>query len=492
MTDLRALAAPLVILLVGAACVTRADLPVPAAPRAEEPATATYEPPASAGAARSIPRPEGPPRAVLVDDDGSGQRLRARPIDPSTLADIPGYEPIPFGHHFVARVSPDGRTIAAVIWPGGSTDGPMALHLIDVRSWTARAVGVPLTGHTSAIRFERSGSGLYWAQSAPGESAESLYRLDLGSGHVREITDLPRGFAVRALETLETGVALYLSPSQIARAGDPPPEAPRIVVVDTASGQVTAAVPLSGIRSGQFQEAPADGTEQPFRLVDPGLAWDLARDRLYVADAESDRIFMVDLRSGELRGPFVPRPRRSLMDAVWSLFGSVAEAKIASTTQQHAAISPDGRVLYVSGLRSNFSKGADGKYHEVVTPMDLRIMDTEDMSEAARLPGATSPLWLSPDGTALLYASNRYDSSAEGYAARVDHKLHLLRASPPYGVTTAPLAAEPWLVAFETGSAYVVVTPQQRASLLRFDVGTGELIAAREMDRHFADVLPLR
>jgi len=61
-----------------------------------------------------------PPAVLLVDLQEGKQGLRARPVDPLTLADLPGYPPLDFQHHYVHAFSPDGRTLVDAVQAVGS------------------------------------------------------------------------------------------------------------------------------------------------------------------------------------------------------------------------------------------------------------------------------------------------------------------------------------------------------------------------------------
>ena len=51
--------------------------------------------------------------AVMENENGVG--LQARPVSPATLANIPGYAPINFGHHYTYAASADRKTLAAAM-----------------------------------------------------------------------------------------------------------------------------------------------------------------------------------------------------------------------------------------------------------------------------------------------------------------------------------------------------------------------------------------
>jgi DNA-binding beta-propeller fold protein YncE len=323
-----------------------------------------------------------------------------------------------------------------------------------------------------------------------------VFAVDVASGGVREVVRLSEGFYAHDVEAFGARVAVFLVPANVSSSGvvRDPREEPRIALVDTGTGRVTdARLP---VRAGQYPDSVAPA-EEPFRSIEPGLAWDLPRAKLYIADGESDRVFVMDLQTGKVTGPFDPKPKRSMLDVLWSLFGSVADAKLASTSRQNAAVAPDGSRLYVTGLRSDFAKGSDGKYHESVVPLQLRVIDTSDMTEVTRMDGATTPLRMSPDGAMLLYGDNRFDTSVEGFATRSVFRIHLVDAVQ-HGDVALPVDGEPLVVGFDPRSraAYARIQHYRPgglgfASLSLIDLATRRVVNERVMERHFADVLLL-
>ncbi len=483
--DRRRRALMLAMAVAVSACATPAAGPSPSV-------VATPQlPNSSATAAPTVKgtRPAGEPAVLLVEDDGSGRALRARPIDPRTLADLPGYAPIPFGHHYVARVSPDGTKIAALLWPSGSNNSGGQLHLIGTRDWTDEALDVHVDAYAPAMRWDSIGHIVYWAQPTITESTPSLFAFDLGTRRRTEVAKLPHGYYVRDLAIMDDLAAVYLAPALIVPNGEPVtrPEPPTVALVDLARSRVADLVHLP-VRDGQIRDDAAD-PDMPWTQIQPGLAWDPARRLLYVADAESDGIFRLDLRSGQLSGPFEPRPRHSMLDALWALLGAgVAEAKMTNSTIRQAALSADGGRLFVSGARHEFRKAADGKYHERVLSLGLTVVDTSDFAELATDETPASRLWPSPDG-GLLYASERHEETSEGWARVVDPELRALGAS---GGRTLPLPGEALSapIADRGRSAYVTAL-SGTAHVVHVDLDAWKVIATRDLERHFAEVFVL-
>src|SRR6185437_9793721 len=84
--------------------------------------------PMLSGRAAATSSPAAPARLFLVNPTVSRTSpLKMRPVDPTTLADLPGYPSLNFGHNFVSTLSPDGRTLAAFVWGSDDSQGAVAL-----------------------------------------------------------------------------------------------------------------------------------------------------------------------------------------------------------------------------------------------------------------------------------------------------------------------------------------------------------------------------
>src|SRR5207247_27105 len=86
-------------------------------------------------------------------------------------------------------------------------------------------------------------------------------------------------------------------------------------------------------------------------------------------------------------------------------------------------------------------------------PLDLRVIDTAGMVELARTAAASTALWLAPDGSSLLYGSERWDSTAEGYATRSEWTLHLADGASARERASFPAGGTAWLASFNRDSA---------------------------------------
>lgn len=383
------LAALLVLTMALAAC---------AAPGAATP------PPATAPAKSTAP-------LLLVDQypPGAGTAtmrpvgLRARPIDPPTLADLPHKTPFPFGHHFMQAVSPDGRTLAVVVWPNGNNNQGGALRLIDLATWTDTIPGITVNDLISGPVFSADGRSLYWLLPTRHDAAHglprayALQRYELTNRALTTLTTLPASYLPYQLRLPRAGtrLAVYAVPTDTGNLAE---DAPHLLLIDLSDGQTVADTRLAGVRAGQFKTARGD-----YELLLPGLAWDLPRDRLYVAHADTDQVTVVDLASGTVIRQAEIRPRASLPARLAHWLVPAAAAKGGPTTTRQALVSADGARLYLLGQQPDARDPADPDRVEWAIPARLQVVDTSDLSETRRLAlPATTGFALAPDGTRLL------------------------------------------------------------------------------------------
>src|SRR2546426_10238781 len=196
----------LVLLAVlGVTCVVPASTPTAssAAPTPQvaggSPVSATQGPmvrPSGVAASLLLVRVEDPGPGGSLDQQQTGV-LRARPIDPRTLADIPGFTPLELGHHYRALLSPDGRTLATMVWPSGSGNAGGVLHLVDTVAWTDRATDVRIDEPATWLAWSADGTQLFWMRhvgSDPNLSQYAIFSTGVAAAVAREVMQLPRGF----------------------------------------------------------------------------------------------------------------------------------------------------------------------------------------------------------------------------------------------------------------------------------------------------------
>lgn len=346
----------------------------------------------AASTAVSVP----PSRLLLVDAGAADGHLGVRPVDPTTLADLPGYASLNFGHDYWSALSPDGKTLAAMVHPINAAQSQVVLHLVDVTSGREVVPGVTIDDYVEALTFGPAGRSLYWISPVFHEPVQSwpdgrtLYRYDLARGTLDAVASLPAAFVPWAARAVPNGtLAIYGIPTN---AGNLATDAPHLLLLSLASGQITANLRLDGIKAGQYLETDPTTGQPSDRMYWPGLAWDVARQRLYVASAETDRIVVVNLASGRIIRQGDVHPAASLLDRLLRWLTPPAEAKGGPSTMGVAELSPDGQRLYLARTSEAQTWSSSG----------LEMVNTGDLSLVERVDLPVSDLALSPNGQRLL------------------------------------------------------------------------------------------
>lgn len=369
-------------------------------------------------------------RLVAVSEADEG--LIGRPIDPLTLADLPGYDAVDFGHHNTYTLSPDSRTLALITWPSGSHNRGGTLHLLELSTWELTTTEITFDAFVAPLRFGADGRALYWTEPARRDPAHGiprdyeLYRYNLDSGQLTAVTSLPPSFIPWEMQRLSSGkqLAIYGIPTDTNNLVE---DTPHVLLIDLAAGNIAADIQLEGVKAGQFRVQAAAEDEPPYRMVRPGLAWDLERDLLYVAHAEEEKVTVVDLVAAEISRQTDIWGQQTLLDRFLSWGVQVAEAKVVPGTDRQAVLAPGGHVLYTVGLLREMHPAEDGDgwvYQE--TPLGLQVIATEKLTEVQRLDLPVTDLALSPDGRWLLLRSAYDTTGADGGLERVHHGLYLV------------------------------------------------------------------
>lgn len=379
----------------------------------------------------TAPPPAGP--GVVTVDEETGA-LRGRPLDPQTLADLPGHDAVDFGHHFTYALSPDGRTMALIAWPSGSHSQGGALRIVDLPLWTVTETGVTVDGHVSSLHFSPGGRFLYWAKADLRDTAHAVprdyrvYRYWLDGAQPTAVAELPSAFMPQEMRLLPDGgrLAIYGIPVDANYLAEGPP---RVLLVDLATGETAADVALEGVTAGQFPVEVGTEGDTPYRMVQPALAWDVGRSLLYVVHGDENRVTVVDLAAGRVqRQADVQRPA-SLLERLVGWGARTAEAKILPSVEKQAALSPDGRRLYVTGLHREMRPDWNEQgwpYDE--TPLGLQVIDAATLAEVGRLERPVTELALSPDGRWLLLAGAYNAADTGGRVERVAPGVYVVDA----------------------------------------------------------------
>ena len=439
--------------------------------------------------------------SLLLIETNEGQGQQVRPIDPVSLADVPGYARIDFNRHYRYIASRDGQKLFVMLHPDDSNPG-WKLRVIDLLSWTDSLVDLDIDQMVSGLTLSPDGSALYWLKPTRRDPAHGiprayeLYRYELTSRELSVIVRFPSTFLPWEIRLMRSGcrLAVYGVPTDVNNLSE---TAPHVFIVDVTTGRITADVRLNGIKAGQILVETAEKDEPCCHIYRPGLAWDLEEERLYVVHADEDKVTVVDLTNGEVLRQSDIRPRVSMFERVEHWLFPAVEAKLVPGTQRRALLSPDGTRLYAVGLRQEMTKDPDGVWSSHEVPLGLQVIATDNLSQLRHLDLPVSDLTLSPDGKRLLLIGSFEDFSWSGGSEYEDSGLYVFDAERLEELAHLEPGVVFYLKGFSPDSRYAYVShpaePSERywtKVLQVLDLESYRFVA--EIENTFSRLLPVK
>ena len=314
----------------------------------------------------------------------SGLYLKA--IDPLTGEAIEGREPVELGHHGTWALSPDGRTMALAWSPTGNDSGPDRLFLLDLNRWEKTDLGFEAL--ISKLFWSPDGDRLHlttWHRCSQPEcidSSSELVTVDSATGNVLSESSLP--FSSYATRLSPDGYTLYLfgaESTNLQSKGEG--QAPRLVAFDVQRGRVRAELELPEVLWWTRVETGEHGEYSAQYL--PGTAVSPDGRSYYVVHPDEDRITVVDLESMQVERSEEIGHNASLFGRLLSLLASTAHAKGGATTSKGAAVSPDGRLLYITGSTERPVRETADAEERTWESIDygLKVIDTASLEVVA-------------------------------------------------------------------------------------------------------------
>ncbi|CAN5893924.1 hypothetical protein BH23ACT8_BH23ACT8_04400 [soil metagenome] len=324
--------------------------------------------PPEAAFTRPLPRPTGPPVAAgeptptatpTATPTPRARRVRARnpepkpepvlvvhAIDPDTLADrVPPLE-VPGGPGWVQAVVSDDGAILALARHG---EQGTSAEVTSYRTDDLHPLGAEVTVPGGDAWQVTSAGDVTWI-GGHGGARTKMHRLRAGESEV-STAELPAGFNVwefRALD--ERRVAMFGSVTADASEG----EVPAVALVDGTSlvGPVSLALPPMWRWEGDPGPERAQGDIPVAEQHTPGVAWDPAAERLYVAHAHEDRVTVIDLRDLSVAQELAAAPGLLAGMRDWLLPAAHAGGGYTEGEHRTARLDPRSSRLVVSGERS--------------------------------------------------------------------------------------------------------------------------------------------
>ncbi len=281
-----------------------------------------------------------------------GQFVR---LDPLTLEPLRGFDPIPYPSDSWNVLSGDGSLAVNLEWDR-ETERIATARLIDLEDW--RRLGeLDVNGYTAGVFHD----GLLYTLDHNGALAAS----DLTTGELDEVATWPANrWAFDDLHVITGGRIAALMTAGTG-SGD------SVLVYDPATGTTTdvpvgAAIrtnPDSGVFDGDYQIPETDL---------PGVAW--LDDRVLLVYAEEMEIVEVDLNDGTVRS-------RTIDMTTWwgrlidNWFPTAVAKGPTLGVHSSAALSADGRHLFISGNRTTIEVADNGHLVETNEHLGLTVVD---------------------------------------------------------------------------------------------------------------------
>jgi len=432
--------------------------------------------------------------------------LTARPVDPLTLADDPAAMPHSFAHHYSSALGPGGCTMAVFSWPDGATNTGGTLQFIDLPTWTATPTAVIADDFVSGALFTDDERYLYWMAATRRDLAHNLpldfdlVEYDRARDATRVVASLPPSFVP---DSLPTSARLLHGDSELAIYGLPTDrenlatDAPHLLIVDLQRETIRADVRLDGVKAGQFAAGPAN--TPTYQMYEPGLAWDLARDRLYIGHAEAGRITAVDLASGVAQPPADTRATSSPWQRVAHWLMPTVAAKGGPSSGCAAVLGRDGTRLFLARYGRERRQHPDGTWAEEAAPPAVQVVDAGDVRLIRTLDLPARQMMPTPDGRTLLAVVT--DGSGEATADATQGtptRLLLIDTQTLDERGGAVVADGASLVGFSPDGRTVYLhgatrPPVPRAGLLQvFSLDTQRIVAERTLASGGGNLLAMR
>lgn len=322
--------------------------------------------------------------ALLIGWKADGGELRPLELDSSPPAY--GEEVIPIGMYAVRALAPDGRTLAALVYPRNDVPRDAQLLWIDIPSWQARISELGFDAWVSTMAFSADGSSLAIATASPAIMGRppdefNLQLIDVASDEVIAEADL---------EVQPLHIAFSADGDLLSAYGSAPyvdtktPSGPPVVsVFDGRDLTRFGSLALEGVVDG-VTPVEDDSLPEPFLWWSPAVVFSPDGRTLYVIHADEDRLTRVDLAQRRVTSVEI-RPRRSWLERLLAFGVETAYAKGAGGGYRRGVISPDGGRLFTLGSLTEPSLDEHGSLSFTTTSLGLQVIDPATGMEIARM-----------------------------------------------------------------------------------------------------------
>lgn len=386
------------------------------------------------------------------------------PLDPVSGTSLPEYSPIPLGHTYFYAFSRARKSLAVVSFTQNDAYKGK-LFLIDLAHWRTHDFKLELKGWVNRMVFNPNGKLLAIAH---GETRHYLTVVDMEQGIIRAQKRIDP-FVTRLKFTAD-GTALMLYGTRTSSTDGLSAGPPEVQLLDTQDLSLRWSTELKNVHDGIFPKDNSVASQDLYEpgkaiYISPGLAFAPNRDALYVVHADTEQLTTVDFAAREVSTAEI-RPRLGMFERLLALTAGVVHAKVGDMTSRQAAISPDGKLLYVIGTSDSSFQDEQGNWQREQTALGLEIIQTSDGASLKHSETDATELSLSPDGR-FLYLRNWGDNRENSpWTQIVDTStLQSITRQPGSFATPALLMNGEFLLV----STYTTSETSYRMSVLRPD-----------------------
>jgi hypothetical protein len=279
--------------------------------------------------------------------------------DLAILNPIPGLEPIPMGMNSWTIQSEDGEWMVILEYAGNTLS---EISAVDVTTW--EVTEFEGMRHSAQVVHDDT---FYLYDNVSGD----VSAMDLRKGRLTDLGAWPAGFHMWGdLHVLPDGRLVGMGTNE---TGGTSPARYSALWLDPVFGE-SGEIEIGAIERVNPETGVFDGTHQIPEHDTPGVAW--GESRLFIVHAAGPQVTVVDFETGEV--VIHELDVTTWFDRLLAFWIPTATAKGPSLgTNSSAALSEDGRYLFVSGNRYEVAEGSDGSLVEERRYLGLTVVDTQ-------------------------------------------------------------------------------------------------------------------
>jgi hypothetical protein len=369
---------------------------------AQSPTGVATEPSPTSPPAETRTSPTYSESLLLVRWDSKALHHILLPVDPTTGTAVPNYLPIDLGVNYFYAFSPDHNTLAILSYANDSPANPI-LHIVDQAKWQETTHQLNINGWVSALAFSPEGRRI--AISAfYRERSLLLYDLALQTMAAQvqpdyEITNMRFTLDGKSLMTYGHMLVDRFTENERSEGSA------RVGLFKAEDLSPVWSSELTGVQDGIYAVDDEKSTQvhQPGNglFFYPGLAFAPESNTLYVVHADGGRLTTVDFKGQSFKTMDL-QPKLSWVEK-FLMFGALsAHAKAESGTSRQAVISPDGKIIYTVGNKTDMHLLTNGEWELTSSWLNLQGIRISDGTVILDQEVSASGLRITPQGDRLL------------------------------------------------------------------------------------------